>query len=62
MCCLAFCGAEHMLFGTDFPFDNQFGERYTKQTIEAIGQMGIDDSDKKKIFEDNSKKIMRLPI
>lgn len=62
MCCLAFCGAEHMLFGTDFPFDNQFGERYTKQTIEAIGQMDIDDSDKKKIFEDNSKKIMRLPI
>ena len=62
MCCLAFCGAEHMLFGTDFPFDNQFGERYTKQTIEAIGQMGIDDSDKKKIFEDNSKKIMRLPV
>ncbi len=62
MCCLDFCGAEHMLFATDFPFDNQYGERYTKQTIEAIEQMDIDDSDKKKIFENNSKRIMRLPI
>jgi predicted TIM-barrel fold metal-dependent hydrolase len=62
MCTYAFCGAEKMLFGTDFPYDSQFGERYTRQTIEAIEQMDIDGVEKKKIFEDNARKILRLPI
>lgn len=62
MCALAFCGADHLLFGTDFPYDSQFGERYTRQTIEAIEQMNIDKLEKKKIFEDNARTLLRLPI
>jgi len=62
MCAHAFCGTEHMLFGTDMPYDSQFGERYTRQTIEAIEQMDISDLDKKQIFEDNARKLLRLPI
>jgi len=62
MCALGFCGAEHMLFGTDLPYDSQFGERYTRQTIEAIEQMNTGDLEKKKIFEDNARKLLRLPI
>jgi predicted TIM-barrel fold metal-dependent hydrolase len=59
---LSFCGVDHMLFGTDFPYDSQFGERYTRQTIEAVEQMDINDSDRKKIFEDNARSLLRLPI
>lgn len=62
MCAHAFCGTEHMLFGTDMPYDSQFGERYTRQTIEAIEQMDISDLDKKQIFEDNARELLRLPI
>jgi len=62
MCAYAFCGAEHLLFGTDFPFDNQFGERYIRQTIESIDQMDISDQEKKMIFENNARKLLRLPI
>ena len=62
MCTRAFCGADHMLFGTDFPYDSQFGERYTRQTIDAIKQMDIVDSEKKKIFETNTRKLLRLAI
>ncbi len=62
MCTRAFCGADQMLFGTDFPYDSQYGERYTRQTIEAIEQMHIDDSEKKKIFENNARNLLRLPI
>jgi len=62
MCAYAFCGADHMLFGTDFPYDSQFGERYIRQTIEAIENMDISDLDRKQIFEDNAKKLLRLPI
>jgi uncharacterized protein len=62
MCAHAFFGTDRLLFGTDMPFDNQFGERYTRQTIEAVEQMAIDPSEKKQIFEDNARKLLRLPI
>jgi aminocarboxymuconate-semialdehyde decarboxylase len=62
MCAHAFCGADHMLFASDMPYDSEFGERYTRQTIHSIEQMNISDSEKKKIFEDNARELLRLPI
>jgi len=62
MCAYAFCGADHILFATDFPYDSQFGERYTRQTIQSVEQMNISDTEKKMIFEDNARKLLRLPI
>ena len=62
MCTRSFCGANQMLFGTDFPYDSQHGERYMRQTIDAVNQMDIDDGEKRQIFEDNARKLMRLPI
>jgi predicted TIM-barrel fold metal-dependent hydrolase len=44
------------------PYDSEFGERYTRQTIHSIEQMNISDSEKKKIFEDNARELLRLPI
>jgi predicted TIM-barrel fold metal-dependent hydrolase len=49
-----------MLFATDVPFDNEYGERFTRQTIEAVDQMDIEESEKKKIFEDNARSLLRL--
>ena len=62
MCGLAFCGIERLLFGTDMPYDSQFGERYTRQTIQAIDNMVIDDYDKTLIYSENAKNLLRLPI
>ena len=62
MCGCAFFGADHLLFGTDFSHDNQLGDRYTRQTINAIEQMAISDGDKKKILEDNARNLLRLPV
>lgn len=62
MCAYAFCGADHLLFATDFPYDSQFGERYIRQTIQSIEQMTISDLEKKMIFENNARKLLRLPI
>ena len=36
MCAYDFFGAEHILFGTDMPFDNELGSRLVRQTIESI--------------------------
>lgn len=62
MCAHAFFGAEHLLFGTDMPFDCRLGDRYTRQTINSIEQMEISGLEKKQIFEDNARSLLRLPI
>lgn len=61
MCGYAFFGAEHLLFGTDMPYDKELGDRCTRQTIESIERMDIHDSEKRKIFEDNVRKLLCLP-
>ena len=58
----AFFGIDHLLFATDFPFAGQHGERVTRQTIAAIEAMDISDVEKKQIFEDNARSLMRLPV
>jgi uncharacterized protein len=63
MCGHAFFGADHILFGIDFPLgDIELGDRNYRQTINAIEQMDITEDDKKKIYEDNARSLMRLPI
>lgn len=60
MCGYAFCGVDHMLFATDMPYDSELGDRYIRQTIQSIEQMDISESEKKKIFEDNARSLLRL--
>lgn len=62
MCGYEFFGADHILFGTDMPMDSQTGERYTRDTIDAIAQMDIEDAEKQKIFSENARNIFRLPV
>lgn len=62
MCTYDFFGADHILFATDIPFDNQLGERLARETIRSVQEMDISDADKKKIFEDVARKLLRLPI
>lgn len=59
-CGHALFGAEHIVFGTDFPYDLAGGDRYIKKTIDAVYKMNISDADKKLIFEGNAKRILRL--
>ena len=58
----AFFGIDNLLFGSDFPFAGLYGERVIRQTINAVDRMEISDGEKKKIFEDNARRLMRLPV
>lgn len=60
LCGYAFFGAEHLLFGTDMPYDSEGGDRYIRQTIDAIEEMQIPDLDKNKIFEGNATRLLHL--
>jgi len=63
MCGFTFFGADRILFGIDMPLgDNQLGHRNYRQTINAIEEMNITDEDKKKIYEDNARTLLRLPV
>jgi predicted TIM-barrel fold metal-dependent hydrolase len=63
ICGHTFFGPDRILFGIDFPLgDTEHGDRNYRQTINAIEQMGLSDEDKKKIYEDNARKLMRLPV
>lgn len=62
MCALPFCGADHMLFATDVPYDSQMGERYTRQTIDAVDQMAVTEEEKEMIYAKNAIRIAQLPL
>ena len=61
MCGYDFFGADHILFGTDMPFDAELGAWTIRKTIESVEKMAISDAEKKQIFEDNARKLLRLP-
>jgi len=60
MCGYAFFGAAHMLFGTDMPYDSGNGDRYIRDTIDAIEKMDIPLSEKAAIFEGNARSLLHL--
>jgi predicted TIM-barrel fold metal-dependent hydrolase len=62
-CARAFCGIDRLLFAADFPLgDMEYGNRNYRQTINAIEEIGLDDGERKKIYEENARQLMRLPI
>lgn len=60
MCAHAFFGTDRMLFATDSPYDDEFGERVYRETIPAVEAMPIPDADKRAIFEGNARRLLRL--
>lgn len=57
MCARAFCGAGHMLFGTDFPMADT---AMVKRVIRSIEEMEIPASEKRQIFFENAQALFRL--
>jgi len=62
MCAYSFFGADNMLFATDMPYDNQSGNRFIYETIRSIENMEVSAAEKTKIFEENPRRIFRLPV
>lgn len=60
MCGYAFFGIDHLLFGTDMPYDAEQGDQYTRETIHAVKQMNIPEFEKERIFKDNAITLLHL--
>jgi aminocarboxymuconate-semialdehyde decarboxylase len=57
---LAFFGADHVLFGTDFPFDPEKGPGFIRDTIAAMERMRASTDEKALIYEGNARRLLRL--
>jgi len=62
MCTYDFFGADNILFATDFPYNPKLGERLIREKIESVEEMEMTVAEKKIIFEDNARSLLRLPI
>lgn len=60
ICGYDFFGEDHLLFGSDMPFDIQNGAISIRETIKSIEGMDIPESSKKKIYEGNARKLLHL--
>ena len=60
MCGHAFFGAEHIMFGTDFPYDIEGGDKFIRTIIDAVNEMNVSEADKVKIFDGKAKRILGL--
>ena len=61
-CGLAFFGADHVLFGTDMPFDPERGPGFIRETIAAMERMRATAEEKAKIYEGNARRMLRLRL
>ena len=59
-CACDFFGADHVLFGTDAPFDAEGGRASIRESTRAIEQARLGAEDKRKIFNKNFERLFRL--
>jgi aminocarboxymuconate-semialdehyde decarboxylase len=60
ICGLEFFGADNILFASDSPFDPEKGPGYIRETIKIIEGLPISDENRKKIFEGNARRLLKL--
>lgn len=59
-CGMSFFGVDRMLFATDSPFDPEQGPGYIRETLRAIGEMDLTDSQRTAILSGNAERLLRL--
>ncbi len=60
-CGIAFFGVDQVLFGSDMPFDPEKGPGFIRETIRAIEAATLTPSDREKIYEQNARRLLKLP-
>ncbi|HEY94083.1 MAG TPA: amidohydrolase [Dehalococcoidia bacterium] len=59
-CGYEFFGPERIVFATDYPYDNENGERFTREVINAVDSLNLDIEEKEMIYHGNAEKILHL--
>jgi aminocarboxymuconate-semialdehyde decarboxylase len=59
---LEFYGVDHVLFGTDMPFDPEKGNGFIRDTIAAMEKMRTTDEIRNAIYEGNARRLLKLRV
>ncbi|WP_055563341.1 amidohydrolase family protein [Streptomyces atriruber] len=59
-CGLDFFGTDHVLFGTDCPFDPEGGPLYIRETIRVIDALDVTETEREQIYHRTVRRLMRL--
>jgi aminocarboxymuconate-semialdehyde decarboxylase len=59
-CGHAFFGSNQVLFASDAPFDSQGGKQLIQGAIDAVNALDIDVANRNRIFETNTRTLLRL--
>jgi aminocarboxymuconate-semialdehyde decarboxylase len=60
-CAIDFFGVDHILFGSDMPFDPEKGPQFIRETIANLDAIGLSASDRKRIDEENARTVLHIP-
>src|SRR5437899_3482244 len=61
-CGLDFFGADHVLFGTDCPFDPEGGPLFVREIIKTIDSLKLKDDDRRKVYFGNAIRMLKLEL
>jgi predicted TIM-barrel fold metal-dependent hydrolase len=61
-CGLDFFGADHVLFGTDCPFDPEGGPLFVREIIKTIDSLKLADDDRRKVYFGNAIGMLKLEL
>ncbi|HXP95784.1 MAG TPA: amidohydrolase family protein [Telmatospirillum sp.] len=57
-CGLEFFGVDHVMFGTDCPFDKEQGALVIRETIAAIDSLPLTDAERARIYCENAQRLL----
>jgi aminocarboxymuconate-semialdehyde decarboxylase len=57
-CAFEFFGVDHMLFGSDMPFDPEKGPKFIRDTIANIDALGLSETDRAAVYEGNARAVL----
>lgn len=60
-CAIDFFGIDHILFGSDMPFDPEKGPQFIRETIANLDALGLSAADRRRVDEDNARRVLRIP-
>jgi aminocarboxymuconate-semialdehyde decarboxylase len=58
-CGLDYFGTDKVLFASDFPFDAEGGAYLVRETVRAIEELGLSESQKHAVFEGNLSRLLQ---
>jgi aminocarboxymuconate-semialdehyde decarboxylase len=59
-CAYEMFGSEHMVFGSDYPFGPDSGQRFIHSNLAAIDTLKLPGRDQRRILVENARSLLRM--